>query len=253
MTQAELNQLEREVEEVRHRFARDLERLRSPATLSGFKDDLLTEARESRDELVAKTKETASETASRLWDDIKEKAAANPVAVLAIGAGLAWRMVQRPPIASILVGTGVASLLRTDVQHPSRGAKIVERVGELADTAKQRAEQWRSENQGMISRAGEVADAAKQRAEQWRSESQEMISRAGELASSAGETIQDWSAQAGESASRFADTAKSAVGHGSETVSYILRHEEERDKYLLGAAAIAVAAALGIACQRRLS
>jgi hypothetical protein len=228
MSQAELSQLEKEVEEVRHRFARDLERLRSPATLSDFKEDLLTEARESRDELVAKTKETASETANRLWDDIKERAAANPVAVLAIGAGLAWRMVQRPPVASILVATGVASLLRTDVHHPSRGAKIVERAGELADAAKQRAEQWRSENQ-------------------------EMISRAGELASSAGETVQDWSTQAGESASRFADTAKSAVGHGSETVSYILQHEEERDKYLLGAAAVAMAAALGIACQRRLS
>ena len=50
MTQAELNQLERDVEDARQRLSGDLARLRSPATISGFKDVLMAEVRESRDE-----------------------------------------------------------------------------------------------------------------------------------------------------------------------------------------------------------
>ena len=46
-------------------------------------------------------------------DDLKAKAAANPAATLAIGAGIAWRAFRHPPIATALIGAGLFSLLRT--------------------------------------------------------------------------------------------------------------------------------------------
>ena len=74
--------------------------------------------RETKDELVDKTKEAAKDGAQRFLTELKERAAANPVAALAIGAGLAWRLVHRPPVATLLVGMGVVGLLRTS---PARG------------------------------------------------------------------------------------------------------------------------------------
>ena len=50
MTSGELNRLEREVEEARHRLTADLDRLRAPDTFSSFKDDLVSEARNAKDE-----------------------------------------------------------------------------------------------------------------------------------------------------------------------------------------------------------
>ena len=47
MSAADLNALERDVEAARARFADDLARLRSPANLARFKDDLWAEARET--------------------------------------------------------------------------------------------------------------------------------------------------------------------------------------------------------------
>ena len=119
MSDAELNALERDVEQAERRFADDLARLRSPSTLARFKDDVWAEARETKDELVGKTKEAAKDGAERLFTELKERAAANPVAALAIGAGLAWRLVHRPPVATLLVGMGLVGLLRTS---PARNA-----------------------------------------------------------------------------------------------------------------------------------
>jgi tellurite resistance protein len=100
---SDLNALERDVEQARARFAGDLARLRSPTTVARFKDDAWAQAVETKDELIDKTKDAARDGAQRLFTDLKERAAANPVAALAIGAGLAWRLVHRPPIATLLV------------------------------------------------------------------------------------------------------------------------------------------------------
>ena len=56
MTSGELNRLEREVEEARHRLTADLDRLRAPDTFSSFKDDLVSEARNAKDEWIGKTR-----------------------------------------------------------------------------------------------------------------------------------------------------------------------------------------------------
>jgi hypothetical protein len=270
MTQTELNQLERDVEDARERLSGNLERLRSPATISGFKDALWEEVDESRDQLVAMTKETVDELvvkakesvgelvvkakesvdelvaktkggagelvattqeavrdrASRFLADIKERAAANPAAVLAIGAGLAWRIARKPPIASMLVGAGVVGLMRTDPQKSYPGAEMASQVGGLAIAAKEKVEQWGSE-------AGDA------------------VAQAGELAGSVKGTVVEWSSDAGEAIWQVARVTKSLSDRGSDAINDIVRDAEERDKYLLGAAAVALVAAVGIAFQRR--
>src|SRR4051812_31209253 len=162
MSDAELNALERDVEQARARFADDLARLRSPSTLARFKDDAWAEASDTKDELVAKTKEAAKDGAQRLFTELKERAAANPVAALAIGAGLAWRLVHKPPIATLLVGMGVVGLLRTSparhsepymglhdedprLRHGGKDGGLVARAGELADVVKDKVQDWSAE------------------------------------------------------------------------------------------------------------
>ena len=49
MSGSNLQSLERDVELARDRFAHDLARLRSPETISEFKDTLWAEARETKD------------------------------------------------------------------------------------------------------------------------------------------------------------------------------------------------------------
>ena len=63
MSAADLNVLERDVEAARARFANDLARLRSPTNHARFKDHLLAEARETKDELLGKGKQAANKVA----------------------------------------------------------------------------------------------------------------------------------------------------------------------------------------------
>lgn len=104
MTGAELNTLEQEVEAARTRVAGDLARLRSPATMSEFKGELAAEVRQSKDQLLEKSSDYVKDTAHQLLSDLKGRAAANPAAALAVGAGLAWQLLRHPPIASISWG-----------------------------------------------------------------------------------------------------------------------------------------------------
>src|ERR1700733_12345878 len=113
-TAPDLNVLEHDLQETRARLARDLDRLRSTETISGFKADLLAQASETKDQLVEKAKESVTGGLEVFWGGARGRAAANPAAVLALGAGLAWRFLPRPPVASVLVGIGLISLWRTD-------------------------------------------------------------------------------------------------------------------------------------------
>jgi hypothetical protein len=131
MSAAELNALEREVELTRAKFANDLARLRSPHNIAEFKEALWARARETKDGIVA---------------DLKARAAANPAAVAALAAGVAWRLFHRPPIATLLVGLGLFGLLRT---LPSQADYA--QAEEFFDP-----EEWSS-------RASGLADAAKQK------------------------------------------------------------------------------------------
>jgi hypothetical protein len=118
MSQANLDDLERDVEDARNRLLHDVGRLRAPATLSGFKDDVVVKAQEVRDEWVHKATDAASSSVQRIWSDLVDRASANPGAALVIGAGLAWRLAHRSPIATLVnahrkTSTAPAGLLCT--------------------------------------------------------------------------------------------------------------------------------------------
>jgi hypothetical protein len=212
MSEAELNQLERDVEQARARFTADLARMRSPAIYADFKDELVAEVRQAKDELVEKTTDAATERAHGVLAEIKDRAAANPAAALAIGAGLAWHLARHPPVTSVLVGLGLMSLWRTNPQRPSRGAELVTRATEIAGSVKDKVEQLRTSE--TAERASELADSVKD---------------------------------------KLVGTAESFADRGAAVIHGALHEREKQDSYLYGAAALALAAAVGIAFQRRVS
>jgi hypothetical protein len=217
MTSAGLDQLEREVELARERVAGDLAKLRSPATLGEFKHDVLEQARETKDEWVAKTKEAAADGVQKVLADLKQRAAANPAAALAIGAGLAWRLVRHPPIASILVGVGLVSLMRTNPDEDG------------------------IDNSELVARAGEVAGTVKGKVSEWTAEA----------ASQASARIAESAQDAKQAATDFAERAVPGMHAASNRLNNLMPDSADRDNYLMGAAAVALAAAVGIAYQRR--
>ena len=245
MSQSDLNALERDVEQARARFANDLARLRSPANLARFKDDLWAEARETKDELVEKTKEAAKDGAQRVLTQLTERAAANPAAALAIGAGLAWRLFHRPPIATLLVGMGLVGLLRTSPsqrsaqpymglhdEDPKPRDRNDASLAAFADAAKERVQDW----------SAQTGEAVRQTGTQIADKTASMADRASAMLHEAGDAARDTMTQ-------LADKAASIAA--SHRLRDRLPDQDARDSYLLGAASLAVAAAVGIAVQRR--
>jgi hypothetical protein len=245
MSQSDLNALERDVEQARARFANDLARLRSPVNLARFKDDLWAEARETKDELVEKTKEAAKDGVQRVLTQLTERAAANPAAALAIGAGLAWRLFHRPPIATLLVGMGLVGLLRTSPsqrsaqpymglhdEDPKPRDRNDASLAAFADAAKERVQDW----------SAQTGEAVRQTGTQIADKTASMADRASAMLHEAGDAARDTMTQ-------LADKAASIAA--SHRLRDRLPDQDDRDSYLLGAAALAVAAAVGIAVQRR--
>jgi gas vesicle protein len=250
MSAAELNALERDVEQARARFADDLARLRSPANLARLKNDLWADVRETKDEVVDKAKDAAQDGAQRLVAELKARAAANPLATIAIGAGLAWRLVHRPPVATVLVGLGLIGLARTTPaqrgSHPymglldedpvtqPRGADLASHAAALADAAKETVQDWSAQAGDAIRQtAGEIAD------------------KAASVAESASDALQGARHAARETAADVAGKAGAVAARVSQTVRDAVPDRDDRDTLLLAAAAVAVAAAVGIAYQRR--
>jgi hypothetical protein len=235
MSTAELISLEREVEAARERVAGDLARLRSPATLSEFKSELLTEARQSKDQIVGSATNYVEETLQSVLSDIKGRAVANPAAALAIGAGLAWQLLRRPPIASLLVGAGVYGLMKTP---PARdldfASGLAAQANDVATTVKEQVQEW----------GAQAGEAVRETA----SQASDNIAALAERASAA---MGDAGAAARHSAAELASDAAAAGRSASAVISDATPEPHERDQLLLGAAALAIAAAVGIAYQRR--
>jgi hypothetical protein len=233
----DLKALEHQIKEKRERLARDLEHLRSPETMSQVKSELLGQAAETADDLVNSARGKLSAGMQEIWREAKARAAANPAAALALGAGVAWRLIQRPPVASALVGIGLISLWRTDPRYPAPGADLAARSGELLEAAKQRAHGAAEELQ---IRTGQVRSAA--------SDLMESAAETVGNAVQAGQAALEDARQTGERViPPAAERAKAVVDRAVELTS----SDKERDQILLGAAALALAAALGIAVQRR--
>jgi hypothetical protein len=256
MSEESLHRLEREVEAARAKLASDLSTLRSPATSAEFTATLKQEAKSS-----------FQSTIHTLVEDIKARAAANPAAALAIGAGVAWRIIRHPPIATALVGAGLISLFRT---APARTngqadyfshakARLREQAAQVADIA---GEQAATMSDSVTQRTGELAAAAKERIQEWTTEAASLTKRAatdlGERAASissqltgvAGDQMREF--RSSSSPSAVSDVVATARDLG-RPAQQALNDPENRDKLLLGTAGVAIVAALGIALQRRFS
>jgi len=250
MTKAELDVLERDVEDARGRLRLDLARLRAPGAMERMKDDV-----------TERVSGAAQDTAHRVLDEIKARAAANPVAALAIGAGLAWRFAHRPPIATLLVGAGLVALFKTNPQERYVGADFVERAGEFAGTVKETVSEKIDElsDSEFAARASELSGTVAAKASEVGGTVAAKASelggtvrqKAGEMSGTVKETVGQWSARTGEFASeagREASSAANSLARDSRRVAAAVN--QDRDTYLLGAAAIALAAAVGISYQR---
>jgi hypothetical protein len=259
MSAKTLRQFEGDVEMARAKLTGSLATLRSPDTLSAFTDDLKKEALDTKDALIGQAKAAAQSKVTELVENLKAKAAANPAAALAIGAGLAWHFLRHPPIASALVGYGAFSLWRTAASRPVGSYRP-----DYLETGKQRLKE----------QAGEALSKVKDMAIQ----GQDAVSaKTAELTGTATDTVQRWAADIPEAAEdvgtflkkdapsiapsaddrdftrKASDMATEAFDSSVAATRAVLGDPESRDKLLLGVAGLAVAAALGIACQKRLS
>ena len=236
MSQADLDALERDVEAARNRVAGDVSRLRRPAIVADFKNDVTSKALSLKDELVQRASDTASGTAQRVWTDLKDRARANPGAVFAIGAGLAWHLARHPPITTVLVGLGLTSLMRTD---PASGElPIVTRATDLAGTVHETVREWSAEGREAI---GTVAEKARE----WSADGREAIETAAEKA-------REWSgearAAAGDTLSQVSSRAADLAQNSGRRLSPY--DSEVRDSYLLGVATLAIGAAAVVSMRR---
>jgi ElaB/YqjD/DUF883 family membrane-anchored ribosome-binding protein len=264
---SEVDALERDVEVARARLVNRVAQLKAPP-LSGVKDELVADATEYKDEVIDSAKQKLTDTIDGFMSDIKRRAADNPVAVAAIGAGIAWKLWQKPPITTLLVGAGVAALFgRSSVReidvdpydpvHPSGyvpggvagygygttagtieqkaigGATVAletarEKAGELRDKAREFKE-------SALRSAGEIRDSAVRSAG-------ELMDNAGRSAHQLRENAIRSSGNAVDSFSSFATDTRARIRPAREYAEDVVRD----NGLYLGIAALAIGAATGI-------
>ena len=213
-----LDELERDVERARARLTGNLARLRDPGTISHAKADLMAQAQGYRHRLVESVGGAANERAHNLGDFLRRRAQDNPAAFAAIGAGLLWRLWKRPPVATLLVGAGLASLMAG------------------------RGEEGKAPAEGLMGVVQEVNRAT-----------HALGGRAAELAERARHAAVDLAEQARE----MADETTEAIAHaGDRTVLSLAdglgegRDAIREHPLAIGVAALAIGAALGLALRR---
>ena len=240
MSDASLIEREREVEHSRAKLSQDLAVLCSPETFASFTDDLKDEALGRKD---------------ALWENIKARAASNPAAMLAIAAGIGWRLFQRPPIASALIGAGLFSLWNTQARtaYDATGRQLgyIEQSKEVAkeqvsEAYSEAADLARKASQTAKQKGTETWQAAKEKLEGWQDTVENEI---GTYTSQAKAASADFVDSMRVSQHDLRDTVARAVAVVADKV----RDDDTRNTLLVGAAGLAIAAALGIACQRKIA
>jgi hypothetical protein len=236
MANPSLRAREREVEAARTKLTEDLAVLCSPSILADFRHGLKQEVLESGD---------------RLWQKLKAQAAANPAAVMAIAAGLGWRFMKRPPIASSLIGLGLFSLWRTAAKPldartsffrqsahslKDQGAELASALGETAARAKDT----------IAEKSAETWDSTKDKIQEWTEQAGEQLVETRSKAKSAGENILD-------SVRRQQHDLRDEIADAATAARETLRDQDTRNIVLIGIAGVAVAAAVGIAAQKRMA
>ena len=265
---SELAEHERDVEKARAKLAADLAVLRSPQTFSDFKDDLKHDALDTKDAILGEVKSEVQTTVNGWVEDLKAKAAANPAAALAIGAGIAWRLATHPPIASSLVGIGLFSLLRTNASRPQngyhpdyletgkrrlkeQGAELVSKVTDFAGGAKET----------VSAKAADLADQTKGKVQQWTEGVGEAVgdlgsrvqAKADQISEAARRTSHDLQDQLKAGAAQTYSRADEMVDDAMAAGRNMVADDDTRNSLLLGVAGAAIAVAVGIACQKRIT
>ena len=251
MGSASLHDREIEVEQSRAKLTKDLATLCSAKTLSAFTDDLKNEAFDTRD---------------ALWEKIKARAASNPAAVIAIGTGLAWRIFQRPPISTALIGVGLFSLWKTTprtaydatgrrldyIQHSKESLK--EQAGQAFAAAANVAEKAQ---EAASAKGTEVWESAKVKIQEWQEGAGRAVGDTTVKLKSSGESVLD---KVRSSGGDFLENMHAKEHHLRDHMQDVadnaaekLRDDDTRNNLLLGIAGAAIAAALGIACQKRIA
>ena len=246
---ASLHDREIDVEQSRAKLTKDLATLCSAKTLSAFTDDLKKEAFDTRDVL---------------WEKIKARAASNPAAVIAIGTGLAWRIFRRPPISSALIGVGLFSLWKTAPRT------AYDAMGRRLDYVQHSKESLKEQAERVFAAAVDVADKA-QDAVTTKGTGAWAKGKMQEWQEGAGRVVDDTTAKLKLSGERILERAKASGGNLLEDIHAKKRHlrdqmdvlttnaaqklqdDDTRNSLLLGIAGAAIAAALGIACQKRIA
>src|SRR4051794_5631071 len=264
---SEVDALERDVEVARARLVNHVAQLKAPP-ISGVKDELVADATEYKDEVIDSAKQKVTDAIDGFVSDIKRRAADNPVAVAAIGAGIAWRLYQKPPITTLLVGAGLAALfgrssvreIEVDPYDADRPTSYVPGgvagygYGTTAGAIEQKViggatvalETAREKTSELRDRVGEMKDSALRSAGELRDSA---VRSAGELMDNARRSAGDLrdgatrsTGQAGDSLAAYARETRARIqparGYAEDVV---------RDNGLyLGLAALAVGAAAGI-------
>ncbi|HEY8580282.1 MAG TPA: hypothetical protein VIL72_10380, partial [Beijerinckiaceae bacterium] len=92
MADKSLAELERDVEQARARLAADIALLRAPQTYDRARSSVMDAADEYRVQAMDTVRTKVTTASNDFVDTLKAKAAANPLAVGAIAAGVAWRL-----------------------------------------------------------------------------------------------------------------------------------------------------------------
>jgi len=240
MPDISLKVYERQVESARAKLSEDLAVLCSARTFATFTDDLKQEALDTKD---------------ALWEKLKARAAANPAAMLAIAAGLGWRLMNRPPIASALIGLGLFSLWRTPGVPVDKRSSFLQQSAqslktqgeEFATAAGGMAADLTAQAKGTISTKGvEAWEAAKAKVEEWNENAGARLNDARAKAKTASDSVVD-------GLRRQQHDLRDDIVDMTAAAKESLRDEDTRNTVLVGIAGVAIAAALGIACQKRIS
>src|SRR5690349_19780717 len=118
-----LSDLEKEVQAARATLSKHLDALSSTHMYESLKVGLSSTARSSTQTFL---------------EELTARAAANPIAAFAISAGVAWRLIKHPPIASALIGAGAYGLWRTHADKIEDGPfwpAARQRLGEQVEDA----------------------------------------------------------------------------------------------------------------------
>ena len=264
---SEVDALERDVEVARARLVNRVAQLKAPP-ISGVKDELVADATEYKDEVIDSAKQKVTDAIDGFVSDVKRRAADNPVAVAAIGAGIAWKLWQKPPITTLLVGAGVAALfgrssvreIDVDPYDPDRpsgyvpggvagygygttaGAieqKVIGGATVAIETAREKAGELRD-------RVGEMTDSALRSAGELRDNA---VRSAGELMDNARRSAGDLresavrsTGQAGDSLSAYARDTRARIQPARNYAEDVVRD----NGLYFGLAALAIGAAAGI-------